>query len=138
MEKNMNVYDAMMKAADHIEANPRDFDFNSIYHPDGCGTPGCALGWVGHFLGPVCASGFSWVDATARALGVAELEFYDRMNALDGGMDWTDTATNCATTLRAYANKYHKDTNEPAPPNWNEWAMSLAGHENVVPIRSAA
>ena len=49
----MNVYEAIVKAAWAIENHPQEFDFNSQVYPPGpgCGTPGCALGWIGTFLG---------------------------------------------------------------------------------------
>ena len=46
----MNIYNAILKAADHIERNPHLYDFYRSNVPN-CGTPGCMLGWIGHFMG---------------------------------------------------------------------------------------
>jgi hypothetical protein len=115
----MNVYEAIMLAANLIEQRPREFNFYSTSVPDGpgCGTPGCALGWIGAFLpdeqisieyGPnfmhPCITG------VARKMGMRECpEFYERMNELNKGIEgyWTKDAKICAEILRLYAAKYH-------------------------------
>jgi hypothetical protein len=107
----MNVRTAMLKAADSIERNPLDFDFDSIRLPDGCGTPSCALGWTAFHLGVALPSP---CKAAGDAMGIPNSAvFYERMNDLTGGGDyckrhrWKDDATVCAATLRLYADKYH-------------------------------
>ena len=51
----MNVREAILAAADHIETYPKKFSFASVEVPSrrSCGTPGCALGWIGHFAGSI-------------------------------------------------------------------------------------
>lgn len=46
----MNIYDAIMKAADTIEKRPDLYQFMANDIPD-CGSPGCLLGWIGHHMG---------------------------------------------------------------------------------------
>lgn len=46
----MDIYNAILKAADHIEKEPHLYNFYCNRVPD-CGTPGCMLGWIGHFMG---------------------------------------------------------------------------------------
>ena len=70
------VYEAIMLAADHIERNPADFNFMSIGIPD-CGTPGCALGWIGSF-GGLTKSECGFADAATDLLGLEP-------KPLDGG-----------------------------------------------------
>lgn len=111
----MNIRDAILKAADHIERFPEEFSFNSYTVPERphCGTPGCALGWMIAFAG----TGHSLFMAFAQqVLGIvphgkmsAGYEFYCRMDELVGA-DWVASAEACAAGLRLYADKYH-----PAP-----------------------
>jgi hypothetical protein len=117
MGERMNIRDAILKAADHIEQNPRQFNFGSIKIPrkSDCGTPGCALGWIGFF------GGLTWKEsdydsewcvlrASNELLGHddqmhSSSVFYDKMGALVSG--WKDSAPRCAAALRLYADKYH-------------------------------
>lgn len=110
----MNIYQAIMRAADSIEGNPRLFDFDSILLPDHeCGTPGCALGWVSLYLGLRRSDNNYEYDPLA--LG-SESKFYRRMNVLCGdSYDWMDNAITCARTLRLYAEKYHGDQKPELP-----------------------
>lgn len=115
----MKVYDAIMKAADHIEQHPKGFNFMLTGIPT-CRTPGCALGWIGVFCGaprsitevsknflklpPVLEAGYWSTNVT----------FYNRMNDL-GGEDWKWNAASCAKALRLYAEKYHGDEKPTQP-----------------------
>lgn len=122
-----SLYTAIMKAADHIERYPQAFDFGEISVPPVCGTPGCALGWIGHFAELPVASPLRLVahyDPTSRwrpdeampLMGVlTQDEFYDRMDAFC--VDWRHDATNCANALRLYAEKYHGHE-KPQVPDW--------------------
>jgi hypothetical protein len=119
----MEIYDAIMKAADHIERNPALFRFESVYIPGDCGTPGCALGLIGYFLGisedraaqecggthtvPHIAVQYlktSWIDLFRH--DESSSEFYRRMAELTDTL-WKSSADKCAKALRLYAAKYH-------------------------------
>lgn len=109
----MDAYDAIMKAAEHVEAYPGEFDFRSTAAPRKahCGTPGCALGWIGTFYGfdrirEECGyDGPSGVANVVLGIGSA-CDFYERMRGL-GDLEWTTEGVLCANALRAYAKKYH-------------------------------
>lgn len=112
----MNIRQAILKTADLFESQPHLFNFQRIRFPD-CGTPGCAIGYVGYFLGitdstvhPVCQ----------QILGVDSDVFYDRMSisAMQRGGVWTRDANECVARLRIYADKYHPA--EPAPIEINK------------------
>ena len=128
-----DVYTAIMKAADQIEWFPKDFRFSETCIP-ACGSPGCALGWIGAFLG-VRNDGYNRGETNppffvaARQIIPEELTttggittygrpdrvFYTRMDELDelNGTpparfnDWRHNAAECARCLRLYAAKYH-------------------------------
>lgn len=116
----MNVYKAIMKAADHIERNPHDFKFTQAQAPDRCGSPGCALGWIGFFYGldridfgntfrgnvrRVSSQllGLDWPDHIGHP-------FYKRMDTIESS--WKEDATACARALRIYADKHHSADSE--------------------------
>jgi hypothetical protein len=108
----MQIREAILKAADHIERHPREFNYNSIHVPEraGCGTTGCALGWICYFFGSgvtdssLVRTNFSSTHAPVGA-GVSDGVFYARMTDLVVG--WEKDADNCARALRLYADKYH-------------------------------
>jgi hypothetical protein len=102
----MNTRQAILGAAHQIEMKPSTFDFDSCQKPE-CGTPGCALGWVGFFLGVEDTQG-GYPSRVACAMGCERnaADFYDRMNRL-GDTKWHLTAAACASALRRYADKYH-------------------------------
>lgn len=130
----MNIYDAIMKAADQIEEAPASFNFMSTRIPDRCGSPGCALGWIGLFAGrPKGVQWWSFAAVATHVLGLPDsTDFYHRMDDLTPfvrrltgeSWQWRDNAKDCARNLRLYANKYHAvdpveidDTKiEPAKP----------------------
>lgn len=111
----MEIREAILKAADHIQANPGEFDFGAWWVPNGCGTPGCAVGWIAHFMGWEAGVG-CWNDA-ARVVGVESLEFMNRMGEVSGNqLGWTQSATECARALRLYADRWHpEETPEQFP-----------------------
>lgn len=99
----MNLREAILKAADHIEANPGLFDFGIPMVPNNCWARGCALGWIGYFAD---VQGESISKVSTQLLGLRDSGvFYGRMN--EWGADWDDTATEAARALRLYADKYH-------------------------------
>jgi alpha-beta hydrolase superfamily lysophospholipase len=99
-----DIYTAIMKAADHIERNPRLFDFDRIDIPK-CGSPGCAIGWIGHFFGATheTLEGFAMKTLLPGGSG----KFYVYMNELARTTNWIKSPKQCASTLRLYAAKYH-------------------------------
>lgn len=106
------VYEAIMKAAQKVESDPGNFRFCEADVPSHCGAPGCALGWIGFYLGMNKNA-----TEVARAIRSpsqdifksAEAEFYLAMNNLVGHW-WYVSAALAAEGLRLYAAKYH------APP----------------------
>lgn len=108
------MYDAIMKAADWIGKHPELWNFQSLDIPNNCGTPGCALGWIGYWSGEQ-RDLFSVAEALAVATpGI----FYDRMSDINQGLSdwlyipvWNDStpkaAPIAARCLRVYAETYH-------------------------------
>jgi hypothetical protein len=113
----MNIRQAILLAADSIEQNPKMFNYASCYRPDfDCGTPGCALGWIGLHAGiAVNADGGRQGKFVKTLDAVADLTtgdnhactFYERMSAISSG--WKCDAADCAAALRKYADKYHPE-----------------------------
>lgn len=119
----VSIREAILRAADHIEANPGEFRFSSIRVPSGigCGTPGCAIGWTA-FFGGFDQTPIGFRKCVVALVGVDDGgEFYDRMTRISGEWSaWTRDANGCASALRLYADKYHP---APAPyPNWQQIA----------------
>lgn len=106
----MDTRQAILKAADHIEANPDQFNYWVVGVPD-CGSPGCALGWIGYFLG--FSVGASFWGNVSPAMGLASEDFYDRMTEID--RKWESGAARCSHALRLYADKYHPLGNSTNP-----------------------
>lgn len=106
---SLNVYDAIMAAADHIEKNPAQFVFTKSDTPRSCGSPGCALGWIGYFGNLGRDS-----NEVARRLGLGEMHFYNWMgiSTLHEGF-WTRDASVCATGLRRFAEKHFAYLTKP-------------------------
>jgi hypothetical protein len=96
----MNAYEAAIKTADLFEQKPEMFDFFAVVVPE-CHTPGCAIGYIGHFMGQK-----GLIDGLTT-VGIPEPEFYDRMTDLTGA-SWSNSAYKCAKGLRLYAEKYLK------------------------------
>ncbi len=116
----MNIYDATMKAADHIEARPDLWSFMYTAVPK-CGAPACALGWIGHFAG-ISAGKCIWDVADLLEIPHTQ-EFYNRMRNLseglnDGTKGWMNEEDakdlqRIAKLLRLYADKYLKQDHIP-------------------------
>ena len=103
----MNVREAILKAAAHIEKNPNEFDFMAVCFPEpGCGTPGCALSWIGSFLGKRATYGVTTLSI--EVLAVSTWTFYERMKQFEN--NWRHEADSCARALRQYADAYHPAT----------------------------
>ena len=100
----MNAYEATLATAELFEREPKMFDFSRFVVP-GCGTPGCALGYIGYFMGQTgCISG-------ENTIGVDSGEFYYRMRPL--APNWIIDASLCAKALRLYAEKYLREDHIP-------------------------
>ena len=104
--KQTRLWLAMNQAADHIESNPKDFDFCSVLFPHPCRTPGCALGWLTYFytegMGqPKGRAACRWI---AGELGIDEHTFYNMLNRFQPR--WRREAQACANALRQYADTY--------------------------------
>ena len=109
---NQAAYDAMMKAADFIEANPDRYDFLSVYTPgdrapssnffDNKPSYGCMIGWTGHFL--EMGQGVH-ITAVCRAIGVSEGELYN-FERTEEKMYWHHKAVGDAARLRAFASAH--------------------------------
>jgi hypothetical protein len=135
----MNVREAILAAASHIERNPGEFRFHSISIPTGrgCGTPGCAIGWIGFFAGAkdfFAVSGHVNHPGTVERglLGVSQHAFYKAMNELRSG--WTYRAQDCADALRLYADAYHPATERPIQyPDWNAIASAPLASQAAAP-----
>jgi hypothetical protein len=103
---------AILKAADTIERDGDLWNFGEVLVPD-CGTPGCALGWIGFHLGiPVGDP----VTRTARVLygedhkgnGFYDGRFYREIKKLGVGIAMCG-ASDVPGALRSFA-----DANFPA------------------------
>lgn len=97
------IYEAIMKAAHTLESDPRLWDWWSGFVPASCGTPGCALGWIGFHLGQKKGAGFY----SQEAIGVDSFEFYQRMRQISPEGAWKKSGKTAAAALRLYAEKYH-------------------------------
>ena len=125
----MNIREAILKAADHIEHNPGRFQFNSVFVPNDCGSPGCAIGWIGRFAGAEQGSMIEILHrhdkpSAVELLGLRSQEdFYDRMRelALVAPAPWQYDAAQCAKALRIYADTYHP---AQSTPDWHAIAYS--------------
>lgn len=130
----MNIREAILKAADHIERNPRDFNWRSVVVPKSRGFPGCAVGWIGHFLGHEhSATGFR--NAAIQVFNNDERQFYSDMWKISDS--WTGDAAECARALRIYADAHHP----AAPlklPDWNAMAakQTVGTHEVSEELRA--
>ena len=132
----MNIFDAIMAAADHIEGNPAEFKFSSCQVPSRahCGTPGCALGWIACFYGkePGRAS-YPFMPEFGLPSDAA---FYDRMRTLARQSPnperkfWQEDAGLCAATLRLYAKHYHGHE-KVRVPDWEAMAARQTVHNEV-------
>lgn len=111
----MNIRQAILKAADHIEQNPDHFRYVSNDRPDaGCGTPGCMLGWIGIFLGMKEERyGGSWAAQVAKAIGTSHSSFVHGFVSVEAQARqlWVhenpNAHTNAAALLRIFADRYH-------------------------------
>lgn len=101
----MNLYNAIMKAADHIERDPESYNFGRIHVPD-CGTQGCMLGWIGFYAGVTVGSdvltkvGHDLLHEAGNRH--SDLSFYDKL----GNQRYTQDVRAAVSGLRLYAETY--------------------------------
>lgn len=151
----MNLYYAIIAAAEQIERDPGSFKFNVVDIPkDECGSPGCALGWIAFFADFTVPANhdpdftFSPVGVFARDFmkvpsergeSLSEMAFYGRMDRLNDqwetGTSWIDSPQQAAQTLRLYAEKYH--SHEKRRPT-SELVADLMAKVNGVKIPEEA
>lgn len=111
------IRSAILKAADQITNDPASFLFTKTYLPNPtCGSPGCALGWIGYFLKYKDTYKNSMCDGVSKILNHShQLGFYRAMDSLSSTPDdiesinWRKNAATCAMLLREYADKYFPD-----------------------------
>jgi hypothetical protein len=110
----MNIRQAILKAADHIEKTPGAYQFTNNDKPD-CGTPGCMFGWVGVFAGIECGNNLAYVSEVEQALGyrVTGLAKLADEHGISG---YTTCPKTAAQLLRLFAGKYHP-TRDAIPAN---------------------
>lgn len=126
----MNVYQAVLAAADHIERNPGLFSYFECESPGDHISKGCYVGWIGFFMGERggqrCGTGDDDAPMCRRLLGVSFAEFQGRMIPLCIGQGGTlSDAQSGARALRLYAAKYLAP---PAPVqtfDFQKWAAEL-------------
>ena len=100
----MNAYEATLATAELFEREPKLFRFSETSVPD-CGTPGCALGYIGYFMGQ------KGVISGEKTIGVDSSVFYARIQPLAPG--WIKDVSLCAKGLRLYAEKYLREDHIP-------------------------
>jgi len=139
----MKIREAILKAADHIQATPEAFRYSEIAVPE-CGAPGCAIGWTAAFTGmsfrrtgaglfphhkPEIMRVHDDEGVCEKVFGCGHIEFYSRMSRLSSV--WTQGAAECASALRLYANRFHPAKPVQQPPDWNAMAASRSALEQV-------
>lgn len=116
----MNLYNAIMQAANFIDQNPEQFVFMETDIPGHCGSPGCALGWI-HYFSRIKSTQYAHsIDAEAlfpQDRGRMDFAFYARMDLVGENFRWRHDAHQCARTLRLYAEKYHGHEKPAARPD---------------------
>lgn len=100
------VRSAILRTADHIEQHPELFKFIKSTVPE-CGTPGCLLGWIGHFLGMTPGR---CISELKQAMNADDTMFYKRLDLVLGGGNWCHNALMCVRGLRLYADAFHKES----------------------------
>lgn len=129
----VDIRQAILNAADLIEKSPDRYDFYSNDKP-GCGTPGCMLGWIGHFMGVPASRGvLPYTAAVSRALGFegasAHHEFVSQLLDVCHPLSLHPLIGKheVSKSLRLYADKYHpaeaKASTDCKLPDWSALAM---------------
>jgi len=104
-----DIRTAILQAADHIERYPDAWNFHKLRVPD-CGSPGCALGWIGYFLG---MEPQTKIYKVLQILGLeSDFQFYRRLND-SVERQWRNKPALAVKALRLYADKYHPAVTMP-------------------------
>jgi hypothetical protein len=127
----VNIRDAILAAADHIEANPGDYNFNEWAVPKP-GCKACMLGWIGKFLG--MEDGTCNNDVKRAIAGSRQWDdFYWEVHKASGGWAYQDSGAGAAKALRAYADAYHPAEVKPVRvPDWQAIAATQTVSEFAV------
>jgi len=125
----MHLNEVLKRAADIIEKYPERFEFVSTLIPEGehdCGTPGCALGWIGavHPKRPATNDCENTVPQLLEP-GLSAINFYGRMDRLAFG--WRSNPRICAAGLRKYADAFHPVEEEKTPLRVNQTGLVATG-----------
>ena len=107
------VYEAINLAADHIERNPNTYFHGASRISGGSADSerGCSIVWIAR-LSHRGFKPYTQVEDAANQLGLPMTdcnngEYFDRLTAIAGSIEWRFDAKICAATLRKYAEKYH-------------------------------
>lgn len=111
------IYEAIMKAADHIERFPMLCELTMPIIPDNASTVTCILGRVGMFVGGFTGQHTGGMLCRIESsvndfLGIDSCDFFTRMKDL--GYNRDDKAT-YAPAMRRYAELYHSDSKPHLP-----------------------
>lgn len=120
----MNIYSAIMKAADQIERYPDSYRFMETEVPRTAGptkpqAQGCALGWISHFLGIRAGASYELIfNLNVLPEHAFEddpaLAFYRHLDDLTGVPGWQTKAAKAAAALRLYAKAFFSHQAEEA------------------------
>lgn len=105
----MEIREAFLKAADAIEKAPGIFEFGLLNIPDSCGSPGCALGLIGHFLGMNNKEHTIGHDV-CKAIGIEYDVCFGALTEVTGSNAWIGEPEECVKALRMYADVHHPET----------------------------
>lgn len=114
----MNVREAILKAADHIEREPESFDYQSNCKP-GCGTPGCFWGWIGFYGGVQRVKGESYLHRVNAFVGHNWTVMTDIANSRGQFIGDPKAAPGL---LREFADKYHPAHDGNETVSWSSCA----------------
>lgn len=99
------IRSAILRTAELFEREPGMFMFHNCDIP-GCGTPACALGWIGAYLGIRAGEG---IFLASEAMGHADTgRFYSDMWTISPS-GWRTTPQVLVKNLRAYADKFYPE-----------------------------
>lgn len=124
---NADIRQAILRAADRIEREPKSYNFMRMYTPRG-GDVACMWGWVGHELGMQPQTPNFRV---ASACGIPDGQtghLYEYCNRSHSWRFWDSTfyqtsAKSAARQMRSYAEKFYPA--EKLDPDFLKWRVSF-------------